>query len=133
MATSQQEGVDTMTFFYPTLPVLISFHHQVEEHLSCLCGCLLDHELCGDKQVSNARKTEAGEDPSQEATLICLKVFVEEDCSCGCSKASSDLKAACLENPLKEWRNEECECQCKSEHFQTCGEGRGYDFKDTCR
>ena len=80
-------------------------HVEVEEHVTCECGCPVSPDTCTSEQT-----------------------FLPFECRCACTNHSA--RDACLARGWR-WGRDTCRCECPGEHL-SCPTGHVYDYLATC-
>jgi len=79
---------------------------EVEEHLSCQCGCPITEQSCGANQV-----------------------FLPYECRCSCTNLQE--RDMCLEKGWH-WDRDACQCMCPGRPYPTCPSSFMFDYATTC-
>lgn len=81
-------------------------HVEMEEHLTCGCGCDVTEDTCTENQM-----------------------FLQFECRCVCNNHNE--RDTCLSRGWR-WDRDSCTCQCPGAPYPTCPSGYVYDFLKTC-
>ena len=81
-------------------------HVEMEEHVSCSCGCDVAPDTCNANQQ-----------------------FLEFECRCVCNNHRD--RDTCL-NRKWHWDRDTCTCQCPDQPYPTCPSSYTYDYLSTC-
>eukprot|EP00092_Neocalanus_flemingeri_P005237 GFUD01005630.1.p1 GENE.GFUD01005630.1~~GFUD01005630.1.p1 ORF type:complete len:289 (+),score=49.03 GFUD01005630.1:65-931(+) len=79
---------------------------EVEEHLSCQCGCPITEHNCGANQV-----------------------FLPYECRCSCTNLRE--RDSCLEKGWH-WDRDTCQCMCPGRPYPSCPSSFMFDYSITC-
>jgi len=80
---------------------------EVEEHLTCVCGCHMTADECSDDQF-----------------------FLAEECRCTCGNA--EARDSCLARGWF-WNQDTCTCMCPNMPYPTCPSGYAFDLTESCK
>jgi len=81
-------------------------HVEIEEHLTCGCGCDVTEDTCTDNQM-----------------------FLQFECRCVCNNHHE--RDTCLSRGWR-WDRDSCTCQCPGAPYPTCPSGYVFDYLITC-
>ena len=81
-------------------------HIEIEEHLTCGCGCDVTDDTCTEDQT-----------------------FLQFECRCVCNNHND--RDLCLARGRR-WDRDSCTCQCPGGPYPTCPNGYVYDYLNTC-
>lgn len=79
---------------------------EVEEHLSCQCGCPITEQNCGPNQV-----------------------FLPYECRCSCTNLKE--RDSCLAKGWH-WDRDTCQCMCPGRPYPSCPSSYMFDYSVTC-